>query len=142
MNILFVIILVFATFASSQDALSGFKQCKHGDFPNKITLFTYTPNPVVAGQEVTVRMAGKAAVTIENGATFQNTGFYQNKQIFQHNDDFCKEFVIPSGFTCPVNGDFDFTVKFPVDTSPDDPKNTVLEFGIRTLCEFFNITKS
>lgn len=112
MNLLLAILLIFATFTSStlirrQDALSGFKPCQ-GNFPNVITLYEFNPNPIVAGQVVTVHMAGKAAVPIEEKALFQNTVFYNNEQVSQHNDDFCKEVVIPSGFTCPVEGNFDF----------------------------------
>lgn len=61
MNILIAIFfLIFATFTSStlirrQDALNGFKECQ-GNFPNKITSHEFTPNPIVAGQVVTVHM--------------------------------------------------------------------------------------
>ncbi|CAB5377391.1 unnamed protein product [Rhizophagus irregularis] len=113
MNILIAIFfLIFATFTSStlirrQDALNGFKECQ-GNFPNKITSHEFTPNPIVAGQVVTVHMKGIATVPIE-------------------------KVVIPSGFTCPVKGDFNFVNTFPADTSPNDPKNSVLEFFVRIL---------
>ncbi|CAB4488627.1 hypothetical protein RhiirA5_497830 [Rhizophagus irregularis] len=138
MNILIAILfLIFATFTSStlirrQDALNGFKECQ-GNFPNKITSHEFTPNPIVAGQVVTVHMKGIATVPIEKGSIYQNTVFYNNEQVLQHNDDFCKEVVIPSGFTCPVKGDFNFVNTFPADTSPNDPKNSVLEFFVRIL---------
>jgi hypothetical protein len=138
--ILLAILLIFATFTSStlirrQD---GFKPCQ-GNFPNTITSYVFTPNPIVAGQVVTLHMAGKATIPIEKGASFQNTMYYNNEQVLQHNDDFCKEVVVPSGFTCPVEGDFAFTNSFPTDTTPNDPKNTVLEFFVRTLGEFLII---
>ncbi|RGB43382.1 hypothetical protein C1646_681218 [Rhizophagus diaphanus] len=111
MIILFVVFLIFVTFVSStpirrQDALSGFKPCQ-GNFPNEITLFSFTPNPLVGGQEFTVRIGGKATVTIENGTLYKLT---VNKEVI-YETSFCKEFVIPSGFTCPVNDNFDFTAK-------------------------------
>ncbi|GBB87542.1 hypothetical protein RclHR1_00140046 [Rhizophagus clarus] len=129
--------LIFATFASSspirrQDALSGFKQCE-GDFPNKITTYNYTPNPVVVGQVLTLHLGGQAVIPYQAGSVIQNTMFYQGKQVLQHNDDFCKVFVIPSGFTCPVKGNFDLYNQFPVDSNPDDPKNAVKDFFVRTI---------
>ncbi|CAB5377389.1 unnamed protein product [Rhizophagus irregularis] len=76
MNILIAIFfLIFATFTSStlirrQDALNGFKECQ-GNFPNKITSHEFTPNPIVAGQVVTVHMKGIATVPIEKVQTTQ-----------------------------------------------------------------------
>ncbi|RGB27766.1 hypothetical protein C1646_376485 [Rhizophagus diaphanus] len=128
MNILFGVFLIFVTFVSStpirrQDALSGFKPCQ-GNFPNEITLFIFTPNPLVGGQEFTVRIAGKVTVTIESGALYKLT---VNKQGI-HETSFCKEFVIPSGFTCPVNDNFDFTAK-PHTIS----KDTKVEYDIKIM---------
>jgi hypothetical protein len=141
MNILLVILLVFVTFASSircQDALSGFKPCQ-GNFPNSVTTYIYTPNPIVVGQEATVRIAGKATVTIENGALYKITGFYENIQIFHHEIGFCDAIVTPSGFTCPVKDNFDFTTMFIEEQFPDDPKNTIEEIGIRIQSKFLTI---
>src|SRR5690242_17607019 len=105
MNILLVIFLVFITFVTStpigrQDALNGFKLCK-GNFPNEITAVSFYPIPLVAGQEATSRIAGKATVTIENGALYNTTGFYENKQVFRHEIGFCEVIVNSSGSTCP-----------------------------------------
>lgn len=140
MNNLLVIFLIFVTFVSStpirrQDALSGFKPCK-GNFPNEITTYTYTPNPIMMGQEATVRIAGKATVTIENGALYKVTGFYENKQIFHYDINFCEAIVEPSGFKCPVKDNFDFTTKFSLDNDSSDPKNTIEEYGLKIIGKF------
>jgi hypothetical protein len=125
------------TFVSStpirrQDALNGFKQCQ-GDFPNEITVFKFTPNPLVAGQEATGNIAGKATVTmIENGALYKITGF---KQAFQREISFCEAIVAPSGHSCPVKDNFDFTTKFIEEKNPDEPKNTVTEYDIKIMSE-------
>ncbi|PKY48717.1 hypothetical protein RhiirA4_445497 [Rhizophagus irregularis] len=118
MNNLFVIFLIFVTLASStpirrQDTLSGFKPCK--------------------GQETTVHIAGKATVPIENGALFKVMGFYENKQIFHHDINFCEAIVEPSGFKCPVKDNFDFTTKFSPDSDSSDPKNTIEENDIKII---------
>jgi hypothetical protein len=135
---LLAILLILAISISStpirRQDLSNFKPCQ-GDFPNKITLYEFNPNPIVAGQVVTVHMGGKATVPIEKGALFQNTVFYNNEQAWQHNDDFCEEIVTPGGFTCPVEGDFNFINQFPTDTDPN-VKNTVLNFFVRMLSKF------
>ncbi|UZO17329.1 uncharacterized protein OCT59_008687 [Rhizophagus irregularis] len=68
-----------------QDALSGFKSCKD-NFPNC---------------EATIHIAGKATVTIENGALYKITGFDENIQIFHHEISFCEAIVTLSGFSCP-----------------------------------------
>lgn len=74
MNILLAILLIFLTFTSStlirrQDAFNGFKECQ-GNFPNKITSYEFTPNPIVTGQVVTVHMRGIATVPIEKEALY------------------------------------------------------------------------
>uniref|UniRef100_U9UQD7 Phosphatidylglycerol/phosphatidylinositol transfer protein n=1 Tax=Rhizophagus irregularis (strain DAOM 181602 / DAOM 197198 / MUCL 43194) TaxID=747089 RepID=U9UQD7_RHIID len=139
MNILLFIFLFFATFSSSstlirrQDALSGFKPCiGGGTFPNEITTYTFTPNPLVAGQTATGRIAGKATVPIENGALYNITTFHENQIFLQHIIDFCQMFVIPNGSTCPINGDYDFTINFPVEPSTN-VVNTSIEYDARTL---------
>ncbi|PKC71766.1 hypothetical protein RhiirA1_412748, partial [Rhizophagus irregularis] len=125
-SILFIVFLILVTFVSStpirrQDALSGFKPCQ-GDFPNEITSFSFTPNPLVGGQEFTVRIGGKATVTIESSTLYRLT---VNKQVI-YETSFCKEFVIPSGFTCPVNDNFDFTAKpHPIS------KDTLAEYDVK-----------
>ncbi|CAG8616883.1 11782_t:CDS:2 [Rhizophagus irregularis] len=138
MNNLLVIFLIFVTFASStpirrQDALSGFKPCKGINFPNEITTYIYTPNPLQAGQEATIHIAGKATVTIENGALYNITGItgFDDTQISHREISFCEAIVTPSGFTCPVKENFDFIAKFVEASSPNDPKNTVKEYLIR-----------
>ncbi|CAB4489680.1 hypothetical protein RhiirA1_466333 [Rhizophagus irregularis] len=50
-----------------------------------------------------------------------------NKEVI-YETSFCKEFVIPSGFTCPVNDNFDFTAK-PHSIS----KNTLVEYDVKIM---------
>ncbi|GBB91212.1 hypothetical protein RclHR1_01840009 [Rhizophagus clarus] len=137
MNILLFIILYFATFSSStlirrQDALTGFKPCS-GNFPNAITTYSNSPNPLIEGQIATGRIAGKATVPIVNGALYNLTAFYEKQQTFQHIFDFCGIFVIPHGLTCPINGDYDFTINFPVETTVNDPINTSVTYDMTVL---------
>ncbi|CAB4488297.1 hypothetical protein RhiirA5_383471 [Rhizophagus irregularis] len=134
MNILLFIFLFFTTFSSSTyirrqgDALSP---CV-GTFPNEITTYTFTPNPIIIGQTATIHITGKATVPIENGALFNITLFHENQVFHQHSFEFCQMFVIPNGSTCPINGDYDFTINFPAESSTDDPVNTTVESDIRT----------
>ncbi|CAB4393065.1 unnamed protein product [Rhizophagus irregularis] len=58
--------------------------------------------------------------------------FTVNKEVI-YEMSFCKEFVIPSGFTCPVNDNFDFTAK-PHSMS----KNTLVEYDVKIM-KFKNI---
>ncbi|GBB87538.1 hypothetical protein RclHR1_00140042 [Rhizophagus clarus] len=134
---IFSILLIFASFATStplkrQDQLTGFKQCQ-GTFPNSITVLTYTPNPVVLGQNVTVHIAGKATEVIKQGTTLVYTGYFENeptKQAFQHQVDFCDTFVKPNGSECPVKeGDYSFIGSWLLEKHPNEPQNLVMEFG-------------
>ncbi|RGB27182.1 hypothetical protein C1646_674215 [Rhizophagus diaphanus] len=114
-----------------QDALNGIKSCE-GIFPNEITSYNIQlswviSNPLVGGQESTGRIVGKATISIENGALYKITGFYEKKQVIHHEIGFCEMFVTLSGFTCPVKDDFDFTAKSMEATSPLIPKNTLDE---------------
>ncbi|RGB36476.1 hypothetical protein C1646_758030 [Rhizophagus diaphanus] len=136
MNILLFIFLFFTTFSSSstlisrQEALGGFKPCV-GTFPNEITTYGLTPNPIIIGQMGTVHIAGKATVPIENGALYNTTLFHENQVIHQHGHEFCQMFVIPNGSTCPINGDYDFTINFPTESSTNDPVNISVESDAR-----------
>ncbi|GBB89297.1 hypothetical protein RclHR1_00160013 [Rhizophagus clarus] len=61
---------------------------------------SFTPIPLVMGQNTTVHITGKVPVIIENGALYKITGFYENKQVFHHKVGFCEAIVTPSGYTC------------------------------------------
>ncbi|PKY13906.1 hypothetical protein RhiirB3_425813 [Rhizophagus irregularis] len=137
------IILIFVSFATSnptplkrQDQLNGFTQCK-GSFANSITLLSYTPNPVVTGQNVTSHLAGTATEIIKQGATIVYTAYFKDeptKEAFQHKQDFCEVYVKQSGSECPVKkGDYSFTASWLVEKHPDEPKNLVVEY-------YFNIS--
>ncbi|GBC04320.1 hypothetical protein RclHR1_05610007 [Rhizophagus clarus] len=85
------------------------------------------------GQETTVCIAGKATVAIENGALNKIIRFYGKKQIYHYDVNFCEEIAAPSGFTCLVKDNFDFTPHFTIKPEPNDPKNTIEENGIKIL---------
>ncbi|GES83540.1 hypothetical protein GLOIN_2v1689678 [Rhizophagus clarus] len=110
-NLLLVVLLIFITFASStpmrrQD--THLKQCE-GTFPNEITSYGFKPYPIIVGQLVT-------------------------NHVTEHTEDFCSFIVIPSGHTCPVTSqNFDYTVNIMAKSTPNDPKNVVLDFFTRTL---------
>ncbi|PKC10849.1 hypothetical protein RhiirA5_498118 [Rhizophagus irregularis] len=120
----------------SEDQLNGFTQCK-GSFANSITLLSYTPNPVVTGQNVTSHLAGTATEIIKQGATIVYTAYFKDeptKEAFQHKQDFCEVYVKQSGSECPVKkGDYSFTASWLVEKHPDEPKNLVVEY-------YFNIS--
>ncbi|CAB4444063.1 unnamed protein product [Rhizophagus irregularis] len=132
-------ILIFVSFATStptplkrQDQLNGFTQCK-GSFANSITVLSYTPNPIVTGQNITVHLAGTATEIIKQGTTIVYTVYFKDeptKEAFQHKQDFCEVFVKQSGSECPVKkGDYSFTASWLVEKHPDEPKNLVVEYN-------------
>ncbi|RGB27184.1 hypothetical protein C1646_799355 [Rhizophagus diaphanus] len=130
-------ILILVSFATStplkrQDQLDGFTQCK-GSFANSITALSYTPNPVVTGQNVTVHLAGTATEIIKQGTTLVYTAYFKDeptKEAFHHIQDFCEVYVKQSGSECPVNkGDYSFTASWLIEKHPDEPKNLVIEYS-------------
>ncbi|CAG8505752.1 5042_t:CDS:1 [Gigaspora rosea] len=134
----FFVLLIFLTlitftksFPSStfrRDSLSGYTQCE-GTFPNEITTVSYEPNPAIAGENVTVTIAGMNTVTVQEGATLNATVLYQGKQAFVHNMDFCKVWVEVNGDKCPVSpGYFEYITIMPMESHPDDPKNTTISY--------------
>ncbi|GBB87539.1 hypothetical protein RclHR1_00140043 [Rhizophagus clarus] len=135
-NLLLVVLLIFITFASStpmrrQD--THLKQCE-GTFPNEITSYGFKPYPIIVGQLVTNHVTGKVTVPVEEGATVKHSIYYNNQLRLEHTEDFCSFIVIPSGHTCPVTSqNFDYTVNIMAKSTPNDPKNVVLDFFTRTL---------
>src|SRR2546425_12734735 len=97
-----LLILLFASFAKSipsvlqtrKDTLGGFKQCK-GKFPNTITEYSYSPDPIVDGEPMKVHLAGKATVAVEKGALLTIRGYDKNQLIFIFGVDYCKALVEP-----------------------------------------------
>ena len=133
--ILLTIFLMFASFVLSvpypseyNDPLSGFEECK-GDYPDIITLYKYSPNPVVVGQPVTIHIAGYAPVPIKEGSLIKVTR-HNDEQTFHEEIDFCKDFVEQSS-KCPIKGHFNLTAIHPTMTSPSDPKNTVVNYRVK-----------
>jgi hypothetical protein len=145
MNFVILFIFLFASFTTSspllkrQDQLSGFKQCD-GEFANTITLYSYSPNPVIIGQDVKVRIAGEIKVPILSSATITISHYYNNELLFTEQSDFCKIFVEPNGSTCPLEiGNFDFSTTFPTESDPSDPKNVEMDIGVRISSTYFKI---
>jgi hypothetical protein len=139
--ILLSIFLMFVSFTASiaikrNDPLTGFKQCD-GDFPNPITLYSYSPNPVVVGQMITVRIGGEVTKPIEKGALVKVTIYQDKKELYTYERDYCKMFVEPSGSKCPVGkGHFEHTASFLADRDPSDPKHVEMEFGFKIIRTF------
>src|ERR1044072_169099 len=80
MNRFIVLLTIFATLASfaastplRRDDLSGFKQCER-QFLNTVTSFSFSPNPVIPGKNVTVHIGGEATETVVEGALLTFTG--------------------------------------------------------------------
>ena len=135
--ILITIFFVLASFATStplrrhDDPLSGFKQCS-GYFPNYITKFDYTPDPVLVDHNITVCIGGKATEVIESGAEIVFTWFLDDKEVFRTVFDFCDYFVEQSGYSCPVEkGHFEFSSTWFEPSTPEDPKDTVVDYKIK-----------
>jgi hypothetical protein len=134
----FIILLTFfamlVSFATSiplkRDTLSGFKQCE-GQFQNTITLFSYSPDPIVPGKNVTLHIGGEATEIVQEGALITFTGYVDKKEVFHSELDYCEYFVEQSGSKCPVEtGHFDFTSTWLEPTNPEDPKDVVVEYEI------------
>ncbi|CAG8825945.1 15790_t:CDS:1, partial [Racocetra persica] len=133
-----IILLNLITFTTSfpyssfqRDLPSEFTQCT-GTFPNKVTSFSFNPNPIITGQNVTYTISVESTVTVQQEATL-NITIYQQKQVkFNAVTDFCKGMIEASGYKCPLeprNYTFVFSEYFT--TTPNDPKNTTIEFGQR-----------
>ncbi|CAG8742512.1 8307_t:CDS:2, partial [Cetraspora pellucida] len=70
--------------------LSGFKECE-GTFPNKVTEYSYHPNPAVSGQKVTQKTHAIDNEPIEDGSKLNVRAYYKNSLVHNHVTDFCKE---------------------------------------------------
>jgi hypothetical protein len=135
LNIFLVFILYkmsdISILTKRKDPLSGYVPCI-GKYPNTITSFSYSPYPVIPGQNLTIRIAGKATVPVEPGALYTDTVFLANNQTYSSNHDYCKLVVEQNGLACPVAaGDFDYTATWFVANKPTDPKDVDVEFGLK-----------
>ncbi|KAF0441153.1 phosphatidylglycerol / phosphatidylinositol transfer protein [Gigaspora margarita] len=125
-----IIFLTLVTFTTSFP-LSGFTQCT-GTFPNEVTSFSFSPNPIIAGQNVTYTISVDNTVTVQHGATFNITTYKQQQVIFNVVSDYCKN-LIEGGYECPLEpGNYTFVFSDYMMTTPYDPKNTTIEFDSRT----------
>ncbi|CAG8470674.1 uncharacterized protein OCT59_022238 [Rhizophagus irregularis] len=128
MNKLFSItflLLLFALVTTSSSnliprQLSQFQLCDSGKtYPLSITTLTYTPNPIVLGQNLTLKIVGTSQVQVDQNSNLkvQGTGLLS---FLVYNIDFCNELLapnVPSGSQlCPIpvgNFDYDITVTVP-----------------------------
>src|SRR5581483_10594392 len=116
----FFTFLMFTSFVTSipflskheDDPLSGFKECKEDNFPDTITAYDYSPNPIEVGQPITVHIAGEATEPIVEGSELLIDGFLDNEKAFNETADFCQVFVAPTS-KCPVKDHFDITTSYP-----------------------------
>ncbi|CAI2198095.1 19305_t:CDS:1, partial [Funneliformis geosporum] len=106
-----------------QDTSTDFKKC-NGEYAIHLTSMDYSPNPIVTGQNITVHMVGETAEVIEKGAIMKI--YHDHKGKFEHELDYCKLFVEPSGFVCPVEkGHLDFTATWLIGKHPSEPNKIV-----------------
>ncbi|KAF0548955.1 phosphatidylglycerol/phosphatidylinositol transfer protein [Gigaspora margarita] len=134
----FIIFLTLITFTISfpysnfrRDSLSGYTQCS-GSFPNEVTYFSFSPNPVVVGQKVTYYVTEVNTATIQQGATLNVTGSYQQHVVFNEVTDFCKEWIEVNGYKCPLEpGTYNLVVSELIHPGPNDPKNATIEYDLR-----------
>ncbi|CAG8601984.1 25812_t:CDS:2, partial [Dentiscutata erythropus] len=114
-----------------RDSLSGYTQCD-GTFPNEVTYFSFSPNPIIVGQNVTYTVTEVNTATIQEGATLNVTGYYQQKVAFNEVTDFCKEWIEASGYKCPLEpGTYSLVVSEYIMPGQNDPKNTTIDFDLR-----------
>ncbi|GBC10295.1 hypothetical protein RclHR1_00950032 [Rhizophagus clarus] len=138
MNKLFIILLfLFAPFTTSS---VPFEVCDEG--PINITNLDFTPNPIVAGQDLTVNIEGSTQVEVQQGSTLTLATYEWLFPIHQ-TFDFCKMSINPP---CPINiGDFNLNVTYPIPelakkfdgklvnltlSNPDNTLLTCIEFTV------------
>ncbi|CAG8653010.1 32270_t:CDS:2 [Gigaspora margarita] len=90
------------------------------------------PNPVVVGQKVTYYVTEVNTATIQQGATLNVTGSYQQHVVFNEVTDFCKEWIEVNGYKCPLEpGTYNLVVSELIHPGPNDPKNATIEYDLR-----------
>ncbi|CAG8786587.1 32373_t:CDS:1, partial [Racocetra persica] len=110
-----------------RDSLSEFTQCA-GTFPNKVTSFSFSPNPIIAGQNITYTISVMNTVTVQQGATLNIS-----TATFNIVTDYCKDLIESSSYKCPLEpGNYTFVFSEYFRTTPNDPKNTTIEINSRT----------
>ncbi|CAG8778129.1 2770_t:CDS:2, partial [Dentiscutata erythropus] len=109
-----------------------FTQC-NGTFPNEVTSFSFSPNPIIAGQNVTYTISVEDTATVQHGATLNITIYHQQQVMFNVVTDYCKDLIEASGYKCPLEpGNYTFVFSEYMMTTPNDPKNTTVEFNSKT----------
>ncbi|KAF0484068.1 phosphatidylglycerol/phosphatidylinositol transfer protein [Gigaspora margarita] len=135
----FVILFIYILFINlpkakgenKEDKLSGFVECD-GKFPNTITHFTFNPNPVKKNETTKFEIGGVSKVAFDRGSHLGIILFYKGFLVKYHAQDFCEQWVEPSGEPCPVGpGEFHFKgSKYFIQTK-DDPTDVTLTGYVR-----------
>src|SRR5581483_1391680 len=112
----------------------GFKVCQGDNFPDVITAFDFSPNPLEVGQPLNIHIAGEAPVPIVEGSLLYVDGFLKGQKAFNETVDFCQFFVAQNS-KCPLKDNFDITATYPTQVEPGDPKNTTVDFFVRLSCK-------
>ncbi|CAG8559284.1 24216_t:CDS:2 [Dentiscutata erythropus] len=127
--ILLLIFIIFVTPSySNNDKLFGLVECP-GTFQIKITHFSFSPNPIIKNHSIEFEIGGISTITIENGTHYSSMTFWKDEPMGFTVQDFCKEWIEPSGGRCPVApGEFYYKGRFFETVVQDeyDPKNVTL----------------
>ncbi|CAG8641425.1 17021_t:CDS:2, partial [Dentiscutata heterogama] len=114
-----------------KDNLSGFKECD-GTFPNKITHFTFDPNPTVKNTTIKFEIGGISKVPFDKESHISGMSFLNGDPINFYVQDFCEEWVEPSGEHCPVKpGEFYFKGSQYLKQTSEDPTGVTLTGYLR-----------
>ncbi|CAJ0907827.1 16522_t:CDS:2 [Entrophospora sp. SA101] len=90
---------------------NGFELCQENT-PITIADFSYSPDPIKIGQDLTMNLAGKSTVGISDGTTVNIVATVFGVTVLEKTEDFCSNVVkYTPTLTCPIAaGDFDFTI--------------------------------
>ncbi|CAG8794348.1 11853_t:CDS:1, partial [Gigaspora margarita] len=130
------ILLINPTYSKDEDKkdnLSGFKECD-GSYPNKITHFSFDPNPTVKNTTIKFEIGGTSTVPFDKGSYI--TGILTLKDIPKqlHVQDFCEGWVEPSGGHCPVKpGEFYFKGSQYLKQTDEDPRDVTITGYLRVV---------
>nr|CAG8645516.1 11443_t:CDS:2 [Entrophospora candida] len=141
-NIIFLFLFfLFATTINSftirkrADDAGKFTQCA-GTFPITVTEDTYTPATIVPGETITEHVVWDSTVEVDPKTRIHVTiTTLDGTPILSHEHTFCGSEAVPPEVKCPIPvGHLDYTVKYALPPSPDQPKAQTVQLYInRTL---------